>query len=186
MQMYNGGSSYDGPTMKKYLAQLETITSLEKKVPYVIGGHNPLKGFDCSGLVIYYLPNGNDIGNPGASTLARKFAVVGGYIDDIGWENLPRGAIVGKLVWTSNGKALKRSQMFSFDRISKNWKYKLEHVGVFDSYSQSDDIVSVFQATPKGADRTKKSSREMKNKKWNIWFFVGALFDSNYCMADDE
>ena len=76
--------------------------------------------------------------------------------------------------------------MFSFDRISKNWKYIFEHVGVFDSYSQSDDIVSVFQATPKGADRTKKSSREMKNKKWNIWFFVGALFDSNYCMADDE
>lgn len=30
MQMYNGGSSYDGPTMKTYLAQLETITSLEK------------------------------------------------------------------------------------------------------------------------------------------------------------
>ncbi len=186
MLTYNGGSIYNGPTMMAYLQQLEAVTAQKNKIPYVKGGFDPITGFDCSGLVIYYLPNGQDIGNCGGSSLARRHAVVGGYIDDIGWENIPRGAFVGKLVWTSSGNALKSSRPFDFNRISKNKRYKLEHIGVFDSYSQSDDIISVFQATPKGTDKTRRTSQAMKNNKWNIWFFIGILFDPDFRVIDDE
>lgn len=126
--------------------------------------------------------------DPGASTLFREYGWVGGYIDDIGWDNIPRGAILGKL--KNKDKTVYSGETFDFNKIDRHGPYYyVTHTGVFDSYDSLSDKVFVHQSTSSekynGAVLTDFSVDKMKRLGWNIWMLPLALFDPDFTVRGE-
>ena len=127
-------------------------------------------------------------GDPGASTLFREHAWVGGFIKDIGWDNLPKGAILGQLVDMMGVEY--RGDTFSFSLINRyGSNYLVKHTGIFDHYLSEQDIVYVHQASSASKFnctlKTDFSVAKMKKLGWNIWMMPLALFDPDYLVRDE-
>ena len=143
----------------------------------------PERGFVCSGYFLYYLGYTRDYGS---SSAFRKLSSAVGYIEDIGWENLPTSIILGQMYYNSSGKPVSGNEPFSPNDIARDTrKYVVKHTGILrDIYYENGQIMFVVsQFTPSRIGTNGESGgitraftlKEMKDHHWNVWMYPQRL-----------
>ncbi len=167
-----------------FLERIEDATS--RNLPYRATMNIKL-GFDCSGLPCYGLCYST---NTGCTEFTCKEASGVGYIDGIGWENLPTPILVGQMVHMKKKKT-KRGEVnvlvdtrLPFTHADFGKLYRVAHFAIITKIENVDGEI-VFHMAQATAARVKNKKgvisytmtlKEVMDTDYNIWVYPKALY----------
>ena len=134
----------------------------------------------------------------GMSTLFREQSIAYGTIEELGYENMKRGTVLGQLN-TYEGKEYKGGE---YD-VAKIKRHDVKHGGIFLGIEKKEGVtyVLVLQSTGVpvqgwranntqfkrafcGVQITKFSVEEMQENGWNIWMWDKRIIPTGYIIDD--